>query len=58
MKSQRCMVNFLVNSSVGTMFIKSIDGSNFVETREKLFELLDSIVDEIGAVLLKSRPNS
>ncbi|KAL2327609.1 hypothetical protein Fmac_021036 [Flemingia macrophylla] len=30
------------------MFIKSVDGSDFVKTGEKLFELLDSIVEEIG----------
>jgi len=30
------------------MFVKSIDGSNFVKTREKLFEMLDSFVEEIG----------
>nr|KYP73846.1 hypothetical protein KK1_006503 [Cajanus cajan] len=47
-KKQRCIINFLVNSSVGTMFIKFIDGSNFVKTGEKLFELLDSIVEHIG----------
>ncbi|XP_020203627.1 uncharacterized protein LOC109789148 [Cajanus cajan] len=47
-KKQRCIINFLVNSSVGTMFIKSVDGSNFVKTGEKLFELLDSIVEDIG----------
>nr|KYP41688.1 hypothetical protein KK1_036937 [Cajanus cajan] len=46
-KKQRCIINFLVNSSIGTMFIKSINGSNFVKTEEKLFELLDSIVEDI-----------
>ena len=30
------------------MFVKSIDGSNFVKTGEKLFEMLDSLVEEIG----------
>nr|KYP53976.1 hypothetical protein KK1_000140 [Cajanus cajan] len=47
-KKQRCIINFLVNSVVGTMFIKSVDGSNFVKIEEKLFELLDSIVEDIG----------
>nr|KYP77013.1 hypothetical protein KK1_021277 [Cajanus cajan] len=46
-KKQRCIINFLVNSFVRTMFIKSVDGSNFVKTGEKLFELLDSIVEDI-----------
>ena len=29
------------------MFVKSIDGSNFLKTREKLFEILDFLVEEI-----------
>jgi len=29
------------------MFVKSIDGSKFVKTGEKLFEMLDSLVEEI-----------
>jgi len=37
-----------VSSPAGTMFFKSIDGSKFVKTGEKLFEMLDSLVDEIG----------
>ena len=32
------------------MFVKSIDGSNFVKTGEKLFEMLDSLVEEIEEV--------
>ncbi|KAL5190703.1 hypothetical protein HKD37_04G010081 [Glycine soja] len=32
----------------GTMFLKSVDGPNFVKTGEKLFELLDAIVEEVG----------
>ena len=40
----------LVNSSRGTMFIKSIDASSMVKTGEKLFELLDSWVEEVGEV--------
>ena len=38
----------LVNSSRGTMFKKSIDASSMVKTGEKLFELLDSWVEEVG----------
>ena len=38
----------LVNSSRGTMFMKSIDASSMVKTRKKLFELLDSWVEEVG----------
>ncbi|XP_057760023.1 uncharacterized protein LOC130980349 [Arachis stenosperma] len=47
-KRQRSNINFLVNSSAGTMFLKSIDASDYVKTGEKLFELLDDVVEEIG----------
>ncbi|XP_010527565.1 PREDICTED: uncharacterized protein LOC104804899 [Tarenaya hassleriana] len=47
-RKQRCLINFLVNSPAGTMFMKSIDGSSFVKTGQKLFEMLDSLVEEIG----------
>jgi len=47
-RKQRCLINFLVSSPVGIMFVKSIDGSNFVKTGEKLFEMLDCLVEEIG----------
>jgi hypothetical protein len=30
------------------MFIKSIDASDIVKTGEKIFEMLDAVVDEIG----------
>ena len=30
------------------MFLKSVDDSDFVKTGEKLFELLDAIVEEVG----------
>jgi len=47
-RKQRCLINFLVSSPAGTMFVKSIDGSKFVKTGEMLFEMLDSLVEEIG----------
>ncbi|XP_028209634.1 uncharacterized protein LOC114392630 [Glycine soja] len=47
-RKQRCIINFLINSQAGTMFLKSVDGSGFVKTGEKLFELLDAIVEEVG----------
>ncbi|RDX66289.1 hypothetical protein CR513_54956, partial [Mucuna pruriens] len=37
-----------MNSSTEAMFIKSVDESEFMKTGKKLFELLDSIVEEIG----------
>lgn len=47
-RKRRTIINFLVNSPSGTVFIKFIDGLSFVKTGEKLFELLDSLVKEIG----------
>lgn len=44
---QRCLINFLVSSLVGTMFAKSIDDSKFVKTGEKLSEMLDALLEEI-----------
>ncbi|KAG5016850.1 hypothetical protein JHK82_022495 [Glycine max] len=44
----KCIINFLVNSQAGTMFLKSVDDSDFVKTGEKFFELLDAIVEEVG----------
>ncbi|XP_039123453.1 uncharacterized protein LOC120260074 [Dioscorea cayenensis subsp. rotundata] len=42
------VTNFLVNSPSGTVFLKSVDTSDVVKDAQKLFELLDSIVEEIG----------
>ncbi|XLR44845.1 hypothetical protein S83_029505 [Arachis hypogaea] len=47
-KRQRSIINFLVNSPTGTIFLKSIDVSDYVKTGEKMFELLDGIVEKIG----------
>ena len=47
-RKERSLVNFLVNSPRGTMFMKSIDASSMVKMRDKLFELLDSWVEEVG----------
>ncbi|XLS66709.1 hypothetical protein HN51_017732, partial [Arachis hypogaea] len=32
----------------GTMFLKSIDVSDYVKIGQKLFELLDDVVEKIG----------
>ncbi|KAH1077183.1 hypothetical protein GLYMA_19G102600v4 [Glycine max] len=47
-RKQRCIINFFINSQAGIMFLKFVDGSDFVKTGEKLFELLDAIVEEVG----------
>lgn len=37
----------MVNCLAGALFLKLVDASDFVNTGEKLFELLDSIIDEV-----------
>ena len=44
-KTNRTLMNFLVNCPFGTMFVKSIDALFFMKTGEKTFELLDAFVD-------------
>ncbi|KAL7608742.1 hypothetical protein Lser_V15G11849 [Lactuca serriola] len=45
---QRSITNFLVNIPSGTVFVKSIDTSSFAKDANKLLEMLNSIVEEIG----------
>ncbi|RDX73968.1 hypothetical protein CR513_46335, partial [Mucuna pruriens] len=45
---ERSLTNFLVNSPSGSVFLKSIDTSDVIKDGQKNFELLDSIVEEIG----------
>ncbi|KAL0329281.1 UNVERIFIED_CONTAM: hypothetical protein Sradi_4914800 [Sesamum radiatum] len=42
------LINFLVNSAKGIKFIGSVDASSSSHTGEKLFELLDKFVQQIG----------
>ena len=44
----RSITNFLVNSPRGSVFLKSIDTSGICKNADNLFELLDSMVEEIG----------
>ncbi|XP_039144006.1 uncharacterized protein LOC120281171 [Dioscorea cayenensis subsp. rotundata] len=44
----RSITNFLANSPSGTIFLKSIDTSSISHSCENMFELLDSLVEEIG----------
>ncbi|XP_065865459.1 uncharacterized protein [Euphorbia lathyris] len=47
-KRQRTLINFLVNSHKGTVFIKFVDASDYSKTGEKLYELFDRMVLKIG----------
>ncbi|KAD5960576.1 hypothetical protein E3N88_12048 [Mikania micrantha] len=44
----RSLINFLANNPHGTVFLKTVDASDCVKNAEKLFELLDGVVEEIG----------
>ncbi|XP_042452411.1 uncharacterized protein LOC122037026 isoform X2 [Zingiber officinale] len=47
-KRRRTILNFLVNSPMGTIFLKSIDASDISKTANKIFKLMDEIVEEVG----------
>src|SRR5436189_6058990 len=46
-KRERTLLNFLVNCPRGTMFVESVDASEYSKTGEKLYELLNKFVDKI-----------
>lgn len=45
---QKDIVNFLVNSPGGSVFIKSVEVSEVVKDPITLFQMLDNIVEEVG----------
>ena len=47
-KKKRSICNFLVNSPKGTVFLASVDTSDISKTADKVFEMLDDIVDQVG----------
>jgi len=47
-KKRRTIINFLVNIPKGTVFLKSIDASAISKTAEKVFDMMDNIVEEVG----------
>ena len=46
--TKKDIINFLVNSPKGLVFLRSIDISKFMKTAETLFKCLDDVVEEIG----------
>lgn len=42
------LINFLVNSSQGTWFLKSVDVSNTRKNKDLMFKYLDDVIEEIG----------
>ena len=47
-KKKRSICNFLANSPMGTFFLKSTDTYNISETADKVCEMLEKIVEEVG----------
>lgn len=44
----KTLINFFANCLAGTMFMKSVAASDYTKTRDKLVELLDTFVEEMG----------
>ncbi|KAL0345279.1 UNVERIFIED_CONTAM: hypothetical protein Sradi_4359200, partial [Sesamum radiatum] len=47
-RKHKSLINFLVNIPKGTKFVGSIDASSYSNMGEKIFELLDKFVQQIG----------
>ncbi|KAK8970811.1 hypothetical protein KSP40_PGU013540 [Platanthera guangdongensis] len=47
-KKHRTLIIFLVNSPKGTFFLESVDASDYANTGERMFELLDRVVKRVG----------
>ncbi|KAE9615327.1 putative ribonuclease H-like domain-containing protein [Lupinus albus] len=47
-KRMRTILNFLVHSPKGTVFLKSIDASHISKTADMIFKMIDEVVEEIG----------
>ncbi|RDX70163.1 hypothetical protein CR513_50627, partial [Mucuna pruriens] len=54
-RKNRTLIIFLVNCSLETMFIKSIDASEFIKTGDKVYQLLNNFVEEIGEKNMASK---
>lgn len=47
-RRRRTILNFLVNSPLGTIFLKYIDASSICKTADKVSKMKDDIVEEVG----------
>uniref|UniRef100_A0A2C9VYB7 DUF659 domain-containing protein n=1 Tax=Manihot esculenta TaxID=3983 RepID=A0A2C9VYB7_MANES len=47
-RKSKSLTNFLVNSPSGTIFLNSMNISDVIKDAQRLFELLNSLVEEIG----------
>ncbi|KAL6513362.1 hypothetical protein OROGR_020848 [Orobanche gracilis] len=44
----RSLINFLINTPRGSMFVESVDASSYSHTGQKMFELLDRFIQRVG----------
>ncbi|KAL6582972.1 hypothetical protein OROMI_005050 [Orobanche minor] len=44
----RSLINFLINTPRGSMFVESVDASSYSHTGQKMFELLDRFIQKVG----------
>ncbi|PON98691.1 Ribonuclease H-like domain containing protein [Trema orientale] len=49
---QRNLINFLVNNPSGTIFLKSVNVSEYIKDAKLIFKLLDEVVEEVGEHLI------
>ncbi|GAU41171.1 hypothetical protein TSUD_89670, partial [Trifolium subterraneum] len=47
-RKRRTILNFLVHSPKGTVFLKSIDASDITKTADKILKMIDDVVQEVG----------
>ncbi|KAF1868263.1 hypothetical protein Lal_00018783 [Lupinus albus] len=47
-KRRKAILNFLVQSPKGTIFLRSIDASHIAKTDGRIFKMIDEVVEEIG----------
>ncbi|XLT56257.1 hypothetical protein HN873_048861, partial [Arachis hypogaea] len=47
-KRKRTILNFLVNSPRGTVFLKFINASDICKIAEKIFKMIDEVIEEVG----------
>jgi hypothetical protein len=47
-RKRRTIINFLIHSPKGTIFLKSIDASDITKTADKIFKMIDDVVEEVG----------
>lgn len=47
-KRERTLINFLVNCPKGSVFLESVDASDYSKTGDKMFELIEKCVKAVG----------